>query len=269
MAVALYLSMTMCDYNYPRFNGPGPISYRVGTEEILLDIDSRQVFPPSETSLALAKTLSRVHGNRVLDMGTGSGLQAIVAAKSGSKDVWAVDRNPKAIACATRNAELNGVEDKIHFEALDVLAWNTEKRFDLIITNPPFMPMPPNAHFVSPEIELAIDGGLDGTDVLIPFAQKAAELLNAEGRLILPIPHFVDHRKVEAHLHTLYSVALVHEEAVRYWLAEYDEQFINHILLLAGRNRVEICRCGGLIKTKLQILECRPLGHMPSPHRED
>jgi HemK-related putative methylase len=255
--------MTICDHNYPRLKGPGLSSYRVGTEDIVLDIDSRKVFPPSETTLALAETLLRLDGNHVLDMGTGSALLAIVAAKARAKDVWAIDKNPKAIQCAAKNAELNEVGDKIHFEALDVFSWNTEKRFDLIVTNPPFMPMPPDAHFVSPEIELAIDGGLDGTDVLIAFAQKASELLSAEGRLILPIPHFVDYRRAEAHIHTLYSVAVIQEKAIRYWLAEYDEQFIDHILFLAGRNCVEICRCGGLIKTTLQILECRPLAQSP------
>lgn len=251
--------MSMFYYKYPNFENFGPCSYQVGSAEIQLEIDPAKVFPPSETSLALAETLTEISGGRVLDIGTGSGLLAITAAKSRSREVWAVDKNPIAIACARRNAEINGLVDKIHFEVVDVLSWDTQRRFDLIISNPPFMPMPIASHFVSPEIELAIDGGLDGTKVPIAFAQKAYELLSDEGRLILPIPHFLDYKLLESQLLDLYSVRVIRERKIRYWLAEYDQKFVEYILSLAQRSCVEVCRCRRHFITTLQIVECFPL----------
>ena len=75
-------------------------------------------------------------GDRVLDMGTGSGVNGIVAA-SGSREVLAVDVNPAAVACASDNAERNGVADRVEVRESDLFQ-NTPGRFDLIIFDPPF-----------------------------------------------------------------------------------------------------------------------------------
>jgi HemK-related putative methylase len=243
-------------YDYPNFKHSGPNIYLLGTEEVPLEIDPTKVFPPSETTLTLAEIVGGMQGTSVLDIGTGSGLLAITAAKTGSKKVWAVDKNPRAIACARKNAEINAVADRVDFEVVDILSLNTERRFDLIISNPPFMPMPTGSRFISPEIQLAIDGGLDGADALIAFAQKAAELVSADGRVVLPIPHFVDYRRLENKLQALYSVHIIREKKIRYWLAEYDQKFVEYIFSLAKRNRVEICRCRRHFITTLQIVEC-------------
>src|SRR5690349_14817242 len=74
--------------------------------------------------------------DRVLDMGTGSGIVAILAAAR-SSDVVAVDINPKAVEAARANAVLNGVADRITFEVSDVFA-AVEGDFDLIVFDPPF-----------------------------------------------------------------------------------------------------------------------------------
>ena len=69
--------------------------------------------------------------DRVLDMGTGSGVNGIVAA-SRSRDVLAVDVNPAAVACARDNAERNGVADRMEVRESDLFQ-NASGRFDLII----------------------------------------------------------------------------------------------------------------------------------------
>jgi release factor glutamine methyltransferase len=75
-------------------------------------------------------------GDRVLDMGTGSGVNAILAA-SKSKDVLAVDINPDALESARRNAELNGVADRVTVCESDVFE-HVDGVFDLIVFDPPF-----------------------------------------------------------------------------------------------------------------------------------
>lgn len=74
--------------------------------------------------------------DRVLDMGTGSGIVAILAAAR-SSDVVAVDVNPKAVEAARANAVLNHVADRITFAVSDVFE-AVKGSFDLIIFDPPF-----------------------------------------------------------------------------------------------------------------------------------
>jgi methylase of polypeptide subunit release factors len=74
---------------------------------------------------------------RYLDMGTGSGIGAIAAAQV-SEHVTALDINPEAVRCATINALLNRVEDRVCVLQSDLFAAVTGQRFDVIGFNPPF-----------------------------------------------------------------------------------------------------------------------------------
>lgn len=74
--------------------------------------------------------------DRVLDMGTGCGVNAILAARSGQA-VLAVDINPVAVAAARRNAARNGVSDRVEVRESDVFG-NVDGAFDLIVFDPPF-----------------------------------------------------------------------------------------------------------------------------------
>lgn len=97
-----------------------------------------QVFPPSSPSdlLGPAVLVETRSDDRVLDMGTGSGNNALLAART-STDVIGVDVNPHAVAAAVRNAERNGVGDRTTFVHGDLFEAVTG-RFDLIIFDPPF-----------------------------------------------------------------------------------------------------------------------------------
>ncbi|MGO9950271.1 MAG: methyltransferase [Steroidobacteraceae bacterium] len=74
----------------------------------------------------------------VLDMGTGSGVCAVFAAKH-ARRVVAVDINPAAARCAAINAHLNHLEHKIEVRLGDLFAAVADERFDLILFNPPFL----------------------------------------------------------------------------------------------------------------------------------
>jgi release factor glutamine methyltransferase len=97
-----------------------------------------EVHPPQGVSDMLANAvLAEVRDtDRVLDMGTGSGVNAILAA-SKSSNVVAVDVNPLAVRCARENAEHNGVSDRIDVRESDVFR-GVDGRFDLIVFDPPF-----------------------------------------------------------------------------------------------------------------------------------
>ena len=92
-------------------------------------------------------------GERVLDMGTGSGVNAILAATRGA-DVVAVDLNPHAVEAARANAERNGVPDRIAISQSDLFE-NVEGRFDLVVFDPPFRWMKPRRDSTSSPMRTA------------------------------------------------------------------------------------------------------------------
>ncbi len=114
--------------------------------------------------------------DRVLDMGTGCGVNAILAA-SQSDDVVGVDINPYAIAAAKSNAAKNGVESKTSFKQSDVFA-NVEGSFDLIIFDPPFRWFAPRD-----ELEAAIAD--EHYAALTRFMQRLPSRLRKGGRALL------------------------------------------------------------------------------------
>jgi HemK-related putative methylase len=77
-------------------------------------------------------------GADVLDMGTGSGVCAIAAARH-ARRVLAVDINPAAVRCTQINALINGQENKIEVAHGDLFAPLKGRRFDIVLFNPPFI----------------------------------------------------------------------------------------------------------------------------------
>jgi SAM-dependent methyltransferase len=74
---------------------------------------------------------------RVFDVGTGTGVLALLAAKSGAREVIATDIEPRAIRCARENAERLGFANRVRAELRDLFP---EGRADLVIANPPWLP---------------------------------------------------------------------------------------------------------------------------------
>jgi HemK-related putative methylase len=76
-------------------------------------------------------------GGSVLDLGSGSGVGSVFAARMGAR-VTAVDINPEAVRCTRINALLNGLEEKIEVLTGDLFEAVTGRQFDLILFNPPY-----------------------------------------------------------------------------------------------------------------------------------
>jgi release factor glutamine methyltransferase len=114
--------------------------------------------------------------DRVLDMGTGSGIVAILAAAR-SADVVAVDINPKAVEAARANAALNGVADRITFAVSDVFD-AVEGDFDLIVFDPPFR------WFKARDL-LELSHTDENYRALTRFMREARQRLRPGGRILL------------------------------------------------------------------------------------
>jgi release factor glutamine methyltransferase len=113
---------------------------------------------------------------KVLDIGTGSGLQAIISAKQGG-EVIATDINPEAIECAKKNAEKNGVE--IEFRVCDLFESITGK-FDLIIFNSPYLP-----EESAPAEKEPIDQSYAGAGKIKEFLEQYKKFLKPDGYALL------------------------------------------------------------------------------------
>ena len=137
--------------------------------------------PPSDAAL-LGGVMARhdLAGRAVLDLCTGTGILGLTAARLGAR-ASAVDLSRRAVACAKLNARLNGL-------ALEVLRGDlfepvAGRRFDLIVSNPPYIPAPPGD---APRGEArAWDAGPEGREFLDRVCDRAPQHLNPGGRVLL------------------------------------------------------------------------------------
>lgn len=144
---------------------------------------------PKAGSLFFCRHLEFRPGERMLELGTGVGLAAVLAGRAGCR-VVATDVVPEAVTCATENALLNGVADKVEVKLGDCYEPVRGMTFDLICTNPPQMPTPPGRDRQDP-IAAADNGGVDGWEILDRAIQGAPAHLVPGGRLIFTIFAFL------------------------------------------------------------------------------
>jgi release factor glutamine methyltransferase len=100
-----------------------------------------QPITPTSHLLGNAVIAETRSGEQVLDMGTGSGVNAVLAASKGAHGV-AVDINPTAVHAAQANVDRNGVAEHVQVRYSDVFS-AVDETFDLIVFDPPFRRFPP------------------------------------------------------------------------------------------------------------------------------
>jgi release factor glutamine methyltransferase len=144
-----------------------------------LEIDvSPDVYNPSDDSYLLLKVVEVPPDGSLLEMGTGTGLLAVHAAKLGAK-VTAVDINPIAVDCARRNAARNKVRmETVHGDLFEKISGS----FDVIAFNPPYLPGETTS---TTWIEKAWSGGEEGSEVAVRFLRDAWRHLSPGGRIYM------------------------------------------------------------------------------------
>lgn len=149
-----------------------------------------EVYEPSEDSFLIARNLSLTNGERVLDMGTGCGILAVIAAEK-VNEVIAVDVNPYAVECARKNAELNDVAVKVEVREGNLFSPVRDgEKFDLILFNAPYLPVEGDEG--KNWIEKAWSGGETGRTVIDRFIDEVSEYLTEKGRALLVQSTFSD-----------------------------------------------------------------------------
>jgi release factor glutamine methyltransferase len=141
------------------------------------------VYEPAEDSFLFAENLNVQEGDAVLDLGTGSGILAVLAAKKADR-VVAVDLNPFAIRCALQNAKLNCVKGIVSFLQSDLFtALYENSKFDLILFNAPYLPSELGED--STWIGRSWAGGFSGREVVDRFIAEVPSFLKPPGRVQL------------------------------------------------------------------------------------
>ncbi len=127
----------------------------------------------------------------VLDLCTGGGSLAILAARVFPKAVIeAVDISPSALEVAARNIDEHGLQDRIALKQGDLFAPVEGVRFDLILTNPPYVDAAAIARFppeYAAEPMVAHGGGTDGLDIVRRILREATQHLTAGGTLVCEV----------------------------------------------------------------------------------
>jgi release factor glutamine methyltransferase len=157
------------------------------------------VQPPKAGSLLFCRHLPVRAGDRVLEIGTGIGLAAVLAARAGAR-VVATDVVDAAVRCARANAVVNGVADRVEVLLGDGFAPVRGRVFDLICTSPPQMPTPADRERAD-AAAAADNGGRDGWALLDRVIAGAPAHLAPGGRLVFTLFGFLGVKAALAKLH--------------------------------------------------------------------
>ncbi len=161
-------------------------------------VDERVLVPRSFIAELLEKQLAPWVDNpdavsAVLDLCTGSGCLAILAAHAFPEAaVDAADISPGALQVAQRNVADYALQDRVTLVKSDMFAALGGKKYDVIISNPPYVDAPTMAALPQEyrhEPQLALGSGTDGLDATRTILKHAAAHLNPDGILIVEIGH--------------------------------------------------------------------------------
>ena len=137
-------------------------------------------------------SINRSDDISILEIGTGSGCIAVsLAYYIQDCFITATDISEDAIQTARLNASLNGVKEKIDFVVSDLFENVGNKKFDAIVSNPPYIAKK-DIESLDVEVKkyepiIALDGGIDGLDFYRAIIQKAPDYLKEDGILVFEI----------------------------------------------------------------------------------
>ena len=169
-----------------------PIAYITGEKEfwsMTLTVSPDVLVPRPESELLVDQALQRIPADEaysVLDLGTGSGALALSIARERPKcDVTATDVSEAAIAVARENANRHALHN-IELLSGDWTAPVAGRKFDLIVSNPPYVPnADPDLEHLKYEPRIALAAGQDGLDEIRRISVEARSVIRSGGNLLI------------------------------------------------------------------------------------
>lgn len=178
-----------------------PVQYLTNMQEFMslpFYVDDNVLIPRNDTEVLVENALHLINDRKdsiILDMCTGSGCIAIsMAHYSPESKIFAVDLSVSALKVAKYNTELNKVQDKIFFiesNLFEKVPRSLKGKFDMIISNPPYIPTKDILELMSEvkdyEPIMALDGGDDGLNFYRIIIENSKNYLKNKGILIFEI----------------------------------------------------------------------------------
>lgn len=163
----------------------GPMDLMVG----------RETFRPSTISSLLADALEFKPGAVVVDVGTGSGILSIIAAKLGASKVYGLDAAAETVEIATANAERHGVSDRVEFAQGDMFEpLDPDLEVDVVIGD--VSGIPDEIANVSGWFPSGLSGGPTGAELPMRMIEESKRLLKKGGSLFLPTGSLQDENSI-------------------------------------------------------------------------
>jgi len=173
-----------------------PIAYIIGKKEFWSEdfmVNHGTLIPRPETELLIYKIINFFKNKKIniLDIGTGSGciLLSILKELSYSRGIG-IDISAKAVQTAIINSKKLNLFNRSKFKVFDLTKYNLGK-YDLIVSNPPYVPSKDikklSKDIINFEPRIALDGGVDGLDLIKKIIYKSKHLLKRNGLLALEI----------------------------------------------------------------------------------
>jgi len=183
-----------------------PVAYIIGKKEFWSEnflVNRATLVPRPETELLIYKAINFFKGKKIniLDIGTGSGcvLLSVLKELSLSRGIG-IDISAKAIEMAKINSSKLNLSSRTKFKVIDLNKFNMGK-YDLIVSNPPYIPKKDiknlSKDIIRYEPIKALDGGIDGLDLIKKVIYKSSLLLKKNGMFALEIG-FNQYKKVSS-----------------------------------------------------------------------
>jgi len=175
-----------------------PVAYITGKKEFWSEdflVNYETLIPRPETELLIYKIVKFFKNKKIniLDIGTGSGciLLSILKELNFSRGIG-IDISPKAVLTAEENSKNLKLFYRSKFKVVDLDKFNIGK-YDLIVSNPPYIPSRDiknlSKDIINYEPLTALDGGIDGLDLIKKVIYKSNHLLKRMGMLALEVGH--------------------------------------------------------------------------------
>jgi methylase of polypeptide subunit release factors len=234
------------------------VDYKVQGRRISLR-QHPNVAPASSFSVQLAQRIDVAPGERVADVGSGTGILAILAAKAGAEDIVATDNSAIALTTAQFNAsELNGAS-AINFRYGHFFA-GAGGVFDVILANLPQDIVP--EHYLTrlnKEQTLALDGGGAGGNALIlDFLDAAPYYMKDSSRLYVSVNTATDYRATLRAIAARYNPRMIWQGTAP--AKDYVSEYFDWFKVLLRHGAVDIFPdAEGCLRTRHYIYELRRL----------
>ena len=177
--------------------GGKPVQYITNEQSFMnlkFYVDENVLIPQPDTEVLVETALTEVDKTiKILDLCTGSGAIAVALEhflEEKEVEIVATDISEKALEIAKKNAIANNANTKIKFIQSDLFAQIPKQKFDLIVSNPPYIEtetIKTLSKEVQHEPKIALDGGEDGLAFYRRIAKEAFDYLEDGGKLLLEI----------------------------------------------------------------------------------